>query len=256
MKAIFIIGVIVSGAFSAFSQKMMMLDDSLKANSEALPIKMRGGSMMKYDFGVYKTIEAKAGWIKSKSKTKFFSGVESSESKQKASAEITANDKDTAFINISVDVKSEAVRERVISFSKDRVAWEREEDPSKFSETKNLVAIITTSMDTVTWNFVYMTTFNNTSGRNTATTGVFTDGERVIEIKNITQWDNGKSPVFYSKVGFWLYLDGKVVAAVQNPMDTLQKKFVWLRNDLDEYTRLVLAAAAFVLLSFGSQAAS
>ena len=59
-------------ALKGSSQKLMMLNEDLKVNSEPLSVKTRGGSMMKFDFGVYKTISAKAGWTTTKSKTKLF----------------------------------------------------------------------------------------------------------------------------------------------------------------------------------------
>jgi len=238
--------------FFVSAQKIMLLNDSLKANSEALSVKMRGGSNMKYDFGDFKTLTSKAGWVKTKTKSKFFSGKEEAESKQNSSIEIVANEKDTATINVAINIKEESVRNRVISFSKDRVAWEREEDPSKLKQERNLVADITTSMDTNTWNFVYIDEFDieKAPGKLKAN-GFISDGTRNIEIKSVKKWDNGKSPTFYSKVGFEFFLDGAVVGAVQNPMDTFQKKFVWLKNDLDDYMKLVLASSAVLLLTFG-----
>jgi hypothetical protein len=80
-----------------------------------------------------------------------------------------------------------------------------------------------------------------------------TDGNKRFDIKKVTVWDNGKSPTLYSVVGFEFYADGVVVAAVQNPMDTFQKKFVWLKNDLDEYLKLILATASSILFSFTNQ---
>jgi len=237
----------------ASSQKVMKLNDSLKTSSDPLSVKIRGGSIMKFDFGHYKTLSAKGGLIKTTSKSKLFSAVENSESKQKASIVMLGNESDTATINISVNEKSEAVREHVISFSKDRVAWEREEDPSKFNQTSNLVAIITTSRDTATWNFAYITMVSTENPKENKQIGIVTDGNKKIEIRTVNVWDNGKSPTFYSIVGFEFYVDGVAVAALQNPIDTFQKKFVWLKKDLDENMKLMLAAAAAVLFSFTNQ---
>ena len=235
------------------AQKTMMLNESLKTNSEQLSVKMRGGSLIKYDFGVYKTISAKAGLTSTKSKSKFFSSVERSESKQKSSVVITGNETDTATINISLNIQSEEVRQMVLSFSKDRVAWEREEDASKIKQTRNLVALITTNRDTVTWNFIYVSRESTEITDQDESFAFVTDGNKRFDIKKVTVWDNGKSPALYSVVGFEFYADGVVVAAVQNPMDTFQKKFVWLTNDLDEYMKLILATASSVLFSFTNQ---
>jgi hypothetical protein len=235
------------------AQKMMLLNDNLKANSEPLPVKTRGGSMLKFDFGIYKTVSAKAGLTKTSSNSKLFSSVEKSESKQKSSVVITGNEQDTATINISLNLQSEEVRQMVISFSKDRVAWEREEDPSKIKQTRNLVALITTNRDTTTWNFIYVAMVSTESAAENKSISFVTDGNKRFDIKKVTVWDNGKSPTLYSVVGFEYSLDGEVVAAAQNPMDTFQKKFVWLKNDMDEYIKLILAAATTVLLNYTNQ---
>ena len=93
------------------AQKTMKLDESLKANSEAMQVKMRGGSMMKFDFGDYKTISAKSGW--NKTKTRMSKGIEESVSKQKASIELKGNSDDTCFINVSLNETSESIREKI-----------------------------------------------------------------------------------------------------------------------------------------------
>jgi len=240
-------------ALKGSAQKMMMLNDDLKVNSEPLPVKSRGGAMLKFDFGIYKTVSAKAGLTKTSSSSKLFSSVEKSESKQKSSVVITGNETDTATINISLNIQSEEVRQMVLSISKGRVAWEREEDPSKIKQTKNLVALITTNRDTVTWNFIYVSRESTESRDRDESFAFVTDGNKRFDIKKITVWDNGKSPALYSVVGFEFYADGAAVAAVQNPMDTFQKKFVWLKNDLDEYMKLILATASSILFSFTNQ---
>jgi hypothetical protein len=235
------------------AQKMMMLNENLKANSEPLSVKMRGGSMMKFDFGIYKTVSAKAGWTTTTSKSKLFSSVERSESKQKSSVVMTGKETDTATINISLNIQSEEVRQMVLSLSKGRVAWEREEDPSKIKQTRNVVALITSNRDTSTWNFIYVSRESTESTDQNESFAFVTDGNKRFDIKKITVWDNGKSPTLYSVVGFEFYADDVAVAAVQNPMDTFQKKFVWLKNDLDEYLKLILATASSILFSFTNQ---
>ena len=237
----------------ASSQKVMKLNDSLKASSDPLPVKIRGGSILKFDFGLYKTLSAKGGLIKTTSKSKLFSAVENSESKQKASIVILGNESDTATINISVNEKSEAVREHYISFSKDRVAWEQEEDPSQLKLTTNLVGIITVSRDSTTWNFLYIAMGSTENWKGSKYPGILTDGNKKIEIRPVTVWDNGKSPGLYSVLGYEFYLDGVAMAALQHPVDTFQKKLVWLKKDLDENMKLILAAASAVLFSFTNQ---
>jgi hypothetical protein len=159
-----------------------------------------------------KTITAKPGLEKSKTTSKLFSAIEVTESKQKASMVMTGNENDTAIMNISVNVKSKEVREKFMSYSKGRITWEREEDPSTIEQNRNLVAVITTNRDTISWNLIYiaqLTTEKSSSNGN----GVLTDSSKTIEIRNVTVWDNGKSPTFYSTVGFEFYSDGVSIAS-------------------------------------------
>jgi hypothetical protein len=253
MKRYLLFFSLITLGLATAAQKEMKLNDSLKASAESFPVKMRGGSMLKYDFGVYKTIKAKPGLEKSTTKSKLFSAMEETESKQKASIVMTGNGNDTVITNISINVKSKEVREHVISISKGRVAWEKEEDPSTVQQNRNLVAVITTNRDTMTWNLIYIAQLNTQGSQTSNTSCVLTDGNKTIEIRNVTVWDNGKSPTFYSTIGFEFYSDGIAIGAVQNPADTFQKKFVWLQKDLDEKMKLILAGAFSALLSFTAQ---
>jgi len=174
---------ITAFALNGSAQKMMMLNEKLKANSEPLSVKIRGGSMMKFDFGVYKTISAKAGLTRTSSSSKFFSSVEKSESKQKSSVVMTGNATDTATLNISLNVQSEEVRQMVLSISKNRVAWEREEDPSKIKQARNVVGLITTNKDTVTWTFIYVSRESTESRDQNESFAFITDGKKRFDIK-------------------------------------------------------------------------
>jgi hypothetical protein len=48
--------------------------------------------------------------------------------------------------------------------------------------------------------------------------------------------------------GYEFILDGRAIAAVQSSIDTFQKKYVWLRDDLDDTMKSFLAAAAASLM--------
>lgn len=234
----------------ASCQKKMKLEEGLRTSSAPLPIKIRGGTLLKFDFGSYHTLSARAGFIKTTTKSKLFSTIEKSESKQKASIVLLGNGSDTSTINISHHVNSEVVRDYIISVIQGIPVFRKEKYPSNFKETSNIVAVITTTTDTTIWNFVYTSVVNTENSMENISMGAVTNGERNIEIRPVTEWDNGKSPAFYSVVGFEFYIEGIAVAAVQNPLDTFQKKFVWLKTGLDENLKLILASSATVLLSF------
>lgn len=128
------------------AQKKMNLDRVLKANSEALLVKTKGavafGFMFKYEFGPYKVISAKAGRGSSTFKSKFFSKIEKSESKQNVSLVLVSNEKDTIEVDIAINVTSEGIRENYLEFGKDGMFFNISEELSSRKSTKNVVASI------------------------------------------------------------------------------------------------------------------
>ena len=129
---ILLIFILIAGP-DASAQKLMKIDSALKANSEAIPLKMKGGitigAIMKYQFGPYQVISTKAGWGKSKSNIS--KKTETTESKQKASFILTANEKDTISTNLSINIKT-------IS------SWERGFSIHYFSPNKELITVSST----------------------------------------------------------------------------------------------------------------
>ena len=251
MKQIFILITFSLFISAVYAQKKMMLDAYLKVNSESMLAKAKGISvLLKYEFGPYKIASAKGGMIKSKSNAKFFSAVESTSAKQKYSFVFLAHETDTVAVNVSIQNDMKEVRQNVISISKNRVAYEREIDPSAMESTQNTVASITLPGDTTSWVLIYYTRFNSDSSWKTKKQGSLTDGTTMIELREVRKWEDGSSPKMYTTTGFEFYLDGSAAGAVQNPLDTFQKKYVWLRNNLDEKMKTLLAAASAVLLNF------
>ncbi|WP_163707260.1 hypothetical protein [Mangrovibacterium lignilyticum] len=79
--------------------------------------------------------------------------------------------------------------------------------------------------------------------------GVITDGLRQIVIKPIHKWSNGKSTPMNYIIGYEFYMDDKCQAALQPPKSGSYKNtFVWLRDNLSEELKPILAAADIALL--------
>ena len=78
--------------------------------------------------------------------------------------------------------------------------------------------------------------------------GGLTDGETKYDLLPVIEWAEGKSPMMSIGIpGYELLKDNKPVAAIQAPFNTLQKKYVWIRKDLDPSTRFLLACALAAL---------
>ncbi len=234
------------------AQKMMNLERDLKANSEAILVKTKGnaafGSLFKYEFGPYKVISAKAGWVSSNLKSKFFSKIEKVESKQKANIIMVCNEKDTIEVNIVIDVASEGVRETYLEFGKGEMTIKPDDDLSKFKSTRSLLASIAQIGDSSAWSLALISQVNEGGSKSVNKYRFLTDKISTIEIGEIDKWEDGKSQFGYP-IGFEFYLNGKAIAAVQSPLDSFKKNIVWIQNGLDEKMKNVLAAASVVLLN-------
>jgi len=220
---------------NAYAQKIMKLDNELKANSKPMEAKRKGiSSVGKYQFGPYRIVSGKAGWTTTTSRKRLFSFETKSESKKKSSFIFVANDKDTVLVNTSTNTK---VSETVIS------------DESMLNQSNdNYIAIISPSADTVVWKMIVVFRSGPEVEGNFRAEGILTNGVTNIQIREIKQWEDDKSPVFKVICGYEFLIDNKSIAAVQSSLDTFQKKFVWLNQNLDERMKSVLAAASASLM--------
>lgn len=233
----FILSMVFSMACSstASGQKVMKLDSELKANSKQLEAKRKGfSSVGKYEFGPYKIVSGKAGWTVTKSDKKFFSFKTNSESKKKSSFVFVANGTDTLMVNTSTNTKF--TETEIQNFS-----WLNQ-------SVDNYMAAIASASDTTAWQLILVTGSGADVEGNFKAAGVLTDGVTRIRITEVRQWDDGKTPVMKAICGYEFFLDDRSIAAVQSSIDTFQKRYVWLHQDLDERMKSFLAAAAASLM--------
>jgi hypothetical protein len=218
-------------------QKIMMLDNGLKENSKPIEVKRKGfSSIGKYEFGPYRIVSGKAGWTTTRSNKRFFSFETTSESKKKSSFVFVANGKDTLQVNTSTNTK----------LSETNIA-----DWSWINQSNdNYVAVIATTSDTAVWRLMLVSISGEAVEGNFRAAGILTDGVKEIQIREIKQWNDGKSPALKLICGYEFFLDNNSIAAVQSSIDTFQKKFVWLHQTLDEPMKSVLAAAAAALFVY------
>ena len=162
-----------------------------------------------------------------------FSFETRSESKQKSSFVFVADDNDTIHVNTSTNTK-------VI-----------EKDIGDFSflnkSNDNYLAIITRVSDTTVWQLMIITAIGPDLGEYKAE-GVLSNGAINIQVREVKQWEDGKTPVLKMICGYEFIMDNKSVAAVQSSLDTFKKKFVWLNQQLDERLKSIIAAAAASML--------
>jgi hypothetical protein len=239
---------------NASAQKIMKLDTALKANSEMLVVKTKAavvvGNILKYKFGPYEVVSTRAGWISSKNRKNFFDRVEKAKSKQQSSFVMLINDKDSITGSLSINTQADYLWERYLMVEKSSLSIKTE--PELKSSTKNVIASISLPGDTTEWNIIYVSKLNPDSSSRVNKYGVITDGITSIEIGEVHQWENAKERVWQLTKGFEFYLNEEAIAAVQTPMDTFQKKYVWMKNGLDNKFRNLVAATAVILMGFNT----
>jgi hypothetical protein len=169
-----------------------------------------------------------------KSDKKFFSFKTNSESKKKSSFVFVANGTDTLMVNTSTNTKF--TETEIQNFS-----WLNQ-------SVDNYMAAIASASDTTAWQLILVTGSGADVEGNFKAAGVMTDGVTKIRITEVRQWDDGKTPVMKVICGYEFFLDDRSIAAVQSSIDTFQKRYVWLRQDLDERMKSFLAAAAASLM--------
>ena len=185
-------------------------------------------SIGKYQFGPYKIVSGKAGWTKTESKSIFFSFETKSESKKKSSFVFVGNDKDSVLVNTSTNTKTSDIELG---------------DLSILNQSKNnFIALLSFTNDTTVWRMIVVTR----SGEEVE--GILTNGITEIQIREVKQWEDGKTAAFNLIMGYEFFLNNNSIAAVQANIDTFQKKFVWLHQNLDARMKLVLAAASASLM--------
>jgi hypothetical protein len=222
---------------SISAQRTMKMDADLKNNSTPMPASRKGISAVgKYEFGQYRIISGKSGWKTTNSTKRFLSFETNSESKSKSSFMFLANGKDTLNVNISLNTKTSQIY--FAEFS----TLSRSND--------NFIAIISSPADTVVWRLILAASSGEEVKEHFIAEGNLTDSVNQINIKMIKLLENGKKLLMNANCVFEFIWIDKVIAAVQTSIDVSLKRTVWLRSDIDEELKKILAAASASLMIY------
>lgn len=231
-------------------QNFIMLDEDLKAGSERFSAKRRGISAVgKYEFGPYRIISGKEGWTTTRQKGGIFKRETNIISKTRKSFVFTGNETDTVYANISIssDVR---VTEQYGWLFRELTGWS---DQIVTESTETFIAGLENSLDTVVWNLILVYPVAEEIDGPVLKEhleyfhGILTDGQSTIYIKPVFQWENGSSGTLFKPVeGYQFERENEALAAVQ--VFPANKMYVWIRGDLKDNMRLILAAGAAVFM--------
>ena len=243
-----ILGLQLVFSHATFSQKLIMIDQDLKQNSEQLRAKRKGiSSVGKYEFGPYKVVSGKGGWEKTTTKSPLFSDDTYIKSSKNMSFVFAGGEGDTAIANIAVAenvevdggtwiIKTftpwsdahvrigEGIYECTFTFSSDTVPW-------------SLVAVYPVEAEV---EGVYQT------DAHTVFRGILSDRRTSIEIIEINVNEKGSNSFLNPVQGYEFWLGSKALAAVQ--VLPANRWYIWFRNDLDPQMEFLLASAVTAML--------
>jgi len=236
----------------AKAQKMIRIATQLKENSEPMTAKRKGGfsAVGKWEFGPYKIVDCEAGWKKGSSKSPIFGSHTSSHYTQEKWY-VMVNNADTCTANIRIYEHIETSDYGF--FAKTFLNWhETTVDKGEvYYET-----VFSFSNDTSQWHLgviapLPVETEEGTIKRDRTTSfhGVLNHCQTYIEIKEVWLSDDGKEHLFNPVFGYEFVQDNESLAAVQ--MLPYNRIYVWIRNDLDNSMKFVLANAAAAMLVRG-----
>ncbi len=231
-------------------QKFILLDEKLKLGSTPMEARRKGISAIgKYEFGPYKIISGKEGWTTTREKTKLFSRDTNIQSKSRKSFVFTGNDTDTVYANISVSSDARVTEQNGWLF-RELTGWSEQ---IVTESTETFIAGLENSLDTSVWNLLLVYQMAEdidepvSMGDLESIHGVLTNGQSTFDIRPVFQWDNGSPSTRLKPVeGYQFVMSNETLAAVQ--VLPANKMYVWIRGDLEDNLRLILAAGAAVLL--------
>jgi hypothetical protein len=240
----------------------MLLNEDLKNNSQELPIKRKAlSNILKVKFGSYSTDKVKMGISTAQSGNLFKSDVKAS-SKNKYSYSLIEDSGNTVTAEVTekgeleLDDKKSFFYRMITNVNiqvNDHINVQIMEEPV-YEIVKNLHQTTANYKDETTkeeWQCILVTPMDpGIEGYFFG--GLVTYGEKEITILEVSKNENNENysvlgisfPILY---GYEFFQNGKIIAALQNY--PLNKQKVWLHNDLDEKSKLVIASIVPVLIN-------
>lgn len=235
---------------STYAQRFIRTDTELKANSDAWQVSRKGISTIgKYQFGPYKVVSGRAGWAKENFKKGLFSDDVRITFEHKKSLVFVSNEKDTITVNSSLSVLSEMTDKNPLVFRK-LFGWH---DYEVKESKETFLASFDIKNDSSEWSLllIYPIPMQNEYeepiwDNKTEFYGILSNGLINIEIKRVFEQENGKRSLLNPIFGYEFFMDGRSIAALQDI--PINKMFVWIRKDVDENHKSIIAACALSIL--------
>lgn len=228
-------------------QKDIVLDGDLQANAERMKVKMGTqwmGKIWKFKFGDYAVTDSNSGWMTTTSHKKMFSFKESSVTEQEFSFILEDGTGDRAIANVAFSIGSEALVS-LIDFGDFAIGSD-----VALSGSQNFSAFLYTgSMEDDVWVLV-LNKGGSMSGEEVFT-GFLTNQKQTIYIYPTSSNKEGNDSRSLPALGYEFAEGERALCAMQyygGGALGYNKNVIWLRSDLDQHQKLILAAAMTSLL--------
>jgi hypothetical protein len=242
-----IISTFLQTSLNLHAQKDIIISDTLLTNSERMPVKMGVqwmGKMWKFHFGDYTIVSSKMGWTTSSSKSNLFNTKTESKTREKFSFIMTGKSNDSAIVNAANNLEIQSIQE--IEILPHVYAGNNE----VIKQSHNFSAFITINNDSAfTW--ALLMNVIRTSMNENNYDALLTDGQRKIMISPTTSNRNGTDTRKIPALGYEFFENSNSIGAVQyygGGMLGMNKNIIWISKNLDDKTKLLLAAAMTAIL--------
>ena len=250
------------------AQKTMKLNDDLMANSEPIIIKPKAttGYIMRYGFGEYQLTSSKEGVDKSEE----IKDTVTVDGKPYREIYIVDGKSYVRYNKYGKAYKFQTMKQRLeevklefvgpsntivkadFNFREKSIASEAEKLNSNSSTLTSAMSRYEKSFkshmsktDGVEWTLIVNLLFQK--GEGIYFEGSLSNGSETIQIFPVNKWEDGKTVQNVLNLGFEFYQGDRAIAAVQGSRNTIHKKLVWLRNDLEDDLKLMLALSAITM---------
>jgi len=234
-------------AYSYGQQKNICISEELSNNSDKLKVKLGikwSNQIWNFKFGDYKVVGSKTGWKTSKEKSNFFGSKAETEIKYDFAFRLTNKLADTAIVRASKNVSVGEIRSFEL-FDGFFIG-----DDEVLSQTSFFISHIRLSNQKEgVWTLVLAKSYHK--DLDSEEIAFLQNEERTIIIAEVSSRECSGDKQQFPALGFEFIENDKAIGAVQyagRGAFGYNKNMVWLKSDLDENFKLVLAAAMAALM--------
>lgn len=234
-------------AHSYGQQKNICISEELSNNSDKLKVKLGTkwpNRIWNFEFGNYKVVESKTGWVTETAGSNLLGTKSETETKYKFAFRLINKEADTAIVKANNNSSIQEVHS--IELFKDFYIG----DDQIVNQTEFFISSINLSNDKEDPWALLMSQFYN-KNQHYEKIAFLQNNERNIAIAEVSSRECSDDKQRFPALGFEFIENEQAIGAVQyvgRGTFGTNKNIVWLKSDLDQKSKLILAAAMAALM--------